>query len=148
MPVFQAVSAIESLPGMEEMKEFCSRLVQTAENLKGLRLEYVPLPNLVFAAMPGVGTTLHLRLLCDLLKELKLFRFQGEEEYFEWMLTDEKESLHRLIMRTNRASGFYGHFRGIIGLDISSMITDTKEAPLFTKMLEYVESQQPAPKHG
>ena len=81
-----AVSAIEALPGMEEMKEFCSRLVQTAENLKGLRLEHVPLPNLVFAAMPGVGTTLHLRLLCDLLKELKLFRFQGEEEYFEYLI--------------------------------------------------------------
>ena len=142
MQNLNALSAIESLTGMEEFKSFCGRLSQTAANARKLRLESIPLPNLIFAAEPGSGTTMHIRLLSELFREQKLMRFMGEEAYFEWLLTDEQESINKLILRTKRAAGFYGEFRGVIGLDIGALLAEREEVPPLARLMEYVASQK------
>lgn len=142
MTLQDTMEKILALQGMDEFKEFCEKLLRTAENMKSSNIRRIALPNLIFAADPGCGVTLHIRLLVDLLKELKLLQFMGEEEYFEWMISDEKEGLDRLIMRMRRAAGFYGKFCGVVGLNVSMLIKDQDDVPPMDKLMEFVESRQ------
>ena len=142
MALQDTMDKILALQGMEEFKGFCEKLLRTAENMKNMGMRQVPLPNLIFAADPGCGVTLHIRLLTDLLKELKLLRFIGEEECFEWAISDEKEGMDRLIMRMRRAAGFYGQFCGVVGLDMGRLIKNADEEPSMDKLMEFVESRK------
>lgn len=138
----EILQQIDSLPGMEEFKALCRRIHTASENASRLLLEKAPLPNLIFAAAPGCGITLHIRLLAELLKSLRLLQFTGEEEYFEWALTDNEKSFDRFLLRVKKAGGFYGQFRGVIGLDISEMISRDEPLPEMGRLMEYVDARQ------
>lgn len=138
----KVIDRINALPGMEEFKAFCGRLVQTANNMKALNIKSIPLPDLIFAADPGSGVTMHIQLLSELLKEQKLMQFIGEEEYFEWSLQNEQNSLNQFFIRVRRAAGFYGKFQGVIGLEIKALLSREKGHALLDKLMEYVTSQQ------
>lgn len=142
MPLQEALAQINGLYGMEEYKQFCEKLVRTSENLKTMYIKQVPLPNLIFAADPGCGVTLHIRLLSDLLHELKLMDFIGEEDCFEWALSDGDEGMKRLFLRLRRAAGFYGQFKGIIGLDVGKLIEGKEKVPSFRNLMEFAEAEQ------
>lgn len=132
---------VDALPGMEDFKALCHRIHTAALNANRLRLERTPLPNLIFAAAPGSGVTLHIRLLAGLLQSLRLLQFTGEEEYFEWKMTDEPKSFDRFLMRVRAAGGFYGQFRGVIGLDIADMLSG-EGSPNMERLMEYVDTRQ------
>lgn len=142
MALQDTMEKIRALQGMEEFKEYCEKLARTAENMKKLGLKKFPLPNLIFAADPGCGVTLHIRLLTDLLKELKFLPFTGEEECFEWTISNEKDSINSLILRMRRAAGFYGKFCGVAGLDVSALVYDRDEVPPMDRLMELMESRQ------
>lgn len=133
---------INSLQGMSEFKELCSRLITAADNAFQYRLGTVPLPNLIFAAAPGCGVTLHIRMLTSLLKELRLLQFVGEEECFEWAISDDDEEFDRFLKRVRRAGGFYGQFQGVVGLDISDMLEGCDRLPPMERLMEYIEARQ------
>lgn len=141
MALQDTLSQIQALYGMEEYKRFCEKLVQTAKNVRSLKIRNIPLPNLIFAADPGCGVTLHIRLLTELMRELKLMQFTGEEECFEWELADDQEGLKRLFLRMRHAAGFYGRFQGIIGLDIGKILKDADSVPPLRHLMEFLESQ-------
>lgn len=133
---------IDGLPGMDEFKALCHRLELAANNARGNSLGRIPLPNLIFAAAPGCGTTLHIRLLTELLKTLRLLPFTGEEEYFEWALSEDKKAFDRFLLRVKAAGGFYGQFRGVIGLDVSELMDESDEFNIMERLMEYVDARQ------
>lgn len=133
---------IDGIPGMDEFKALCHRLELAANNARGNMLGRIPLPNLVFAAAPGCGTTLHIRLLTELLKTLRLLPFTGEEECFEWSIPEDKKAFDRFLMRVKTAGGFYGQFRGVIGLDVSALMDGNDEFNIMERLMEYVDARQ------
>lgn len=133
---------IDGLPGMEEFKALCHRLELAGNNARENALGRIPLPNLIFAAAPGSGTTLHIRLLAELLKALRLLPFIGEEEYFEWALSEEEKAFERFLLRVKAAGGFYGQFRGVIGLDVSAFMDGSDEFNVMERLMEYVDARQ------
>lgn len=133
---------IDELPGMEEFKALCHRLHTASENAARLHLERAPLPNLIFAAAPGCGVTLHIRLLADLLQSLRLLSFTGEEAYFEWAFGDDDKAFDRLQLRIRRAGGFYGQFRGIVGLDLTKALGSSDGLPNMDRLMEYIDTRQ------
>lgn len=137
-----SMERIRNLPGMEEFKSFCTRLQIAARNKALHHLGPIPLPNLVFAAAPGSGVTMHIRLLTGLLKELQLLNFVGEEECFEWALGNENEDFDKFLRRVRQAGGFYGYFHGVIGLDISRMLKNKSRIPSMDRIREYMEARQ------
>ena len=106
------------------------------------RIRSMPLPNLIFAADPGCGITMHIKLLAELLKELQLLHFVGEEMCFEWELSDEEQSMERLFLRIQRAAGFYAQFQGIVGLDVSKLLTGRKKEDALKRLMEFVDSKE------
>lgn len=142
MRVEEIMKQVNDLPGMEEFKDLCRRLRVAADNVNAYQLGRTPLPNLIFAAAPGCGITLHIRLLAELLKALKLLRFTGEEEYFEWALSNEEKAFGRFLLRVKKAGGFYGQFHGVIGLDISDMLQEGEPLPEMERLMEYVDARQ------
>lgn len=138
----EVLARVEQLPGMEDFKDLCARLRMAAENITRQQLRSVPLPNLIFAAAPGCGITLHIGLLTELLKSLRLLDFAGEEEYFEWALADDEKDFDRFLLRVRQAAGFYGQFHGVIGLDISAMLEDRDQLPDMARLMEYMEARQ------
>ena len=137
-----SMERIRNLPGMEEFKSFCTRLQIAARNKAFHHLGPIPLPNLVFAAAPGSGVTMHIRLLTGLLKDLQLMNFVGEEECFEWALGNENEDFDKFLRRVRQAGGFYGYFHGVIGLDISRMLKNKSRIPSMDRIREYMEARQ------
>ncbi len=133
---------IHALPGMADFKRFADRAAQAAENMRRLHIDDVPMPNLIFSASPGCGVTLHIRLLTDLLKKLRLMRFAGEEECFEWAIANAEEDFDQLLQRVRYAAGFYGRFRGVIGLDLRDLLENAREVPPLDKLMAYVEARQ------
>lgn len=133
---------IDRLPGMDEFKALCRRLQLAADNAHKNSLGRIPLPNLIFAAAPGSGTTLHIRLLTELLKTLKLLSFTGEEEYFEWVLSEGEKAFDRFLLRVKAAGGFYGQFRGVIGLDVSQLTDERDEFNIMERLMEYMDARQ------
>lgn len=142
MEVKEILQEIYALPGMDEFKALCARLRVAADNTSRQSLGRIPLPNLIFAAAPGCGTTLHIRLLTELLKGLKLMSFTGEEECFEWVLTDEEKAFDRFLRRVKVAGGFYGQFRGVIGLDVSELMDVSDGFNIMERLMEYMEARQ------
>lgn len=138
----EIMQEIEQLPGMEEFKSLCRRVRTASENASRLLAEKPPVPNLIFAAAPGSGVTLHIRLLSELLASLRLVQFTGEEDYFEWELTDKPNAFDQFLLRVKAAGGFYGQFRGVVGLDLSSAIRSGEALPDMDRLMEYVNAQQ------
>lgn len=138
----QILHEIDQLPGMEEFKSFCNRLVTASDNARRLFSERLPLPNLIFAAAPGCGVTLHISLLSELLSSLHLLQFTGEEEYFEWALDDQPDAFDRLLKRIKIAGGFYGQFRGVVGLDISDVLDSEAQMDGLDRLMEFVNAHQ------
>ena len=131
---------IDALPGMEDFKALCRRLQTAAGN--AVLPSQIPLPNLIFAAAPGCGTSLHIHLLTQLLKALRLMTFTGEEECFEWALANKEPNFDRFLQRVKSAGGFYGQFRGVIGLDISVLLEESDDYQTMPRLMEYVEARQ------
>ncbi|MBQ2989719.1 MAG: hypothetical protein IJD60_00315 [Clostridia bacterium] len=134
---FKTYDAIQTLPGMEELKTLAAKLLQTAENLSNTGLSSIPLPNLILAAAPGCGTSLHIRMIADLLRDLNLMQFIGDEDAFEWALTGTEDSFDKLLRRIRIARGFYGQYQGVIGLDLSEVIGE-KWPSVSKRLMEYV----------
>ncbi len=111
---------IRTLNGAQEYKQFADELVRVYQSAGKRHLE-LELPTLIMRTGSGQGNTTYLRLLADLMKEEHLLSFSGEEDVFEWrMLAEDEEAVHRLMLRMERAAGFYPYFSGIIGLDLSA----------------------------
>jgi len=142
MHIDDIMQEIDGIPGMDEFKSLCHRLEIAANNARGNSLGRIPLPNLVFAAAPGCGTTLHIRLLTELLKTLRLLPFSGEEECFEWVLSEEEKAFERFLRRVKAAGGFYGQFRGVIGLDVSELMDESDEFNIMERLMEYMDARQ------
>ncbi len=63
--------------------------------------------------------------------------FIGEEDCFEWALSDGDEGMKRPFLRLRRAAGFYGQFKGIIGLDMGKLIEGKEKVPSFRNLMEF-----------
>lgn len=137
----QVYRAIQALWGMEEFKAFADKLVLTAENAARQRILYPPLPNLIFAINPGVGVTKHLHLLTGLLKGQKLMRFSGEQDFFEMTFRDPEADFERVLNSIKIAAGFYGSFRGVVGLDFSWLFRDKQPFKGLEKLKEFIDYQ-------
>lgn len=137
-----AYREIEQLCGMDEFKAFARKLVHCAHNMEKTSIRALSLPNLIFATVPGCGVTLHIRLLTDLVEQLRLMPLVGDERFFEWTIDQSEESFDRLLKRIRRAAGFYGQFRGVVGLDISRVSDKTDAVPAMERLMEYVDATQ------
>ncbi len=102
MHIDDIIWEIDGLPGMDEFKALCHRLELAANNARGNSLGRIPLPNLIFAAAPGCGTTLHIRLLTELLKTLRLLPFTGEDEYGKGRQHRQRFCFHHAHRRTGQ----------------------------------------------
>lgn len=135
-----ALREIEALCGMEEFKSFSRRLCRAGERLRQSRLASLPLPELIFTVDSGCGISLHIRLLTELLEQQGLFPFVGEEKYFEWSLENYSSDFDSLLERIRVAGGYYGRFRGVIGLELSGLTEparDGEEDLCFERLMEY-----------
>jgi hypothetical protein len=84
-------------------------------------MDSILIPNFIFAEAPGSGVTTHLRLLAQLLDELKLFRFQGEKQVIEQVLDYGMEPILKAV---RDAAGTHSCFRGIVGLEVGGIWKD------------------------
>ena len=114
-----AKTKIAVLNGAKEFKQFTSELVRVSRAAGRRKLE-LEMPMLIMVTESGRGNTTYLRLLTELIREERLLPLSGEEEVFEWrMLSEDEEAVHRLMIRMEKAAGFYPWFSGVIGLDLS-----------------------------
>lgn len=139
--MYGAYRDMMALEGMEELKAFAGKLIRFRENRETHAQLPVTLPNLILAADPGCGTSLHIRLLTQLLEETELLPFMGEEKSFEWAITRKEESFDYLLRRIHAAAGFYGQFSGVVGLDLSDILDERWPASA-VRLMEYVDAQQ------
>ena len=133
---------IQSLCGMREFKALAEKLSRTAANARMRNILYPPCPNLLVLSASGSGITTVIRLLSGLLREEKLFRFIGEEAYFETSLSANDDDIDRILDRIRLAAGFYGQFRGVIGIEISDIDLLLKENRVMRRMMEFVDIEQ------
>lgn len=138
-----SLDRIEQLRGTEEFKALARRLTRVAENKRSLPLSQIQLPNYLFIEAPGCGVTTHIRMLTDLLQELRLIPFTGDRRYFEWVLDESafKEkggSFERLLDEITVMAGFHSQFQGVIGLEIDAW-QDKADADEFTRLLDLAD---------
>jgi len=139
----KSLERIEQLRGTEEFKALGRRLLHVAENKRSLPMSQIQLPNYLFIEAPGCGVTTHIRMLTELLQELKLIPFEGDRRYFEWVLDENafKEkggSFERLLDEITVMAGFHSHFKGVIGLEIDAW-QDRADADEFTRLLDLAD---------
>jgi len=139
----KSLDRIEQLRGMEEFKALGHRLQRVAENKRSLPMSQIQLPNYLFIEAPGCGVTTHIRMITDLLQELRLIPFEGDRRYFEWVLDENafKEkggSFERLLDEITVMAGFHSHFKGVVGLEIDAW-QDRADADEFTRLLDLAD---------
>lgn len=138
----EALKKIRRMAGAEEMKAFAERLASAASNRSHLLQHFTP-PNVLLLANEGAGVTHCLSLLTELMHELlPVGTFIGEEDMFEWCIEDDDASFKRLLLRIRQAGGFYGQFRGVIGLDMRPMLADMSTLPELRRLMTFVREQQ------
>lgn len=138
----EALKKIREMAGAEEMKAFAERLAEAANNRARLLKHFTP-PNLLLLANEGAGVTHCLSLLTELLHELlPVSAFIGEEDLFEWCIEDDEASFKHLLLRVRQAGGFYGQFRGVIGLDMRPMLAEEDSLPELRRLMTFVREQQ------
>ncbi|MBQ2675112.1 MAG: hypothetical protein IJG07_10615 [Prevotella sp.] len=128
---------------MEEFKALGHRLQRVAENKRNLPMSQIQLPNYLFIEAPGCGVTTHIRMITDLLQELRLIPFEGDRRYFEWVLDENafKEKgggFERLLDEITVMAGFHSHFKGVIGLEIDAW-QDKADSDEFTRLLDLAD---------
>ncbi len=147
------MAEIKDFFGAEELKSFADKLVITAENAKARSSKYPLLPNLIFSCAPGCGVSSFIRKLASLIRDLKLMRFSGEEECFELIISDtekaakkvlldEDRNIKNLLNRITTAAGFYSDFRGLIGLDMTSLFKEDMDFSKISQLMDFVDIHQ------
>ena len=137
-----AMNKIRQMDGAEGMKAFAEKLYEAANNRSRLLKHFSP-PNLLLLANEGAGVTHCLTLLTELLHDLlPVNAFIGEEDLFEWCIQDDDESFKHLLLRVRQAGGFYGQFRGVIGLDMRPMLAEEVILPEMRRLMTFVREQQ------
>ena len=135
---FTALERIEQLRGMEEFKALARRLRLVADNKGRLPMSRIRLPNYLFIEAPGCGVTTQLRLLTDLLEELRLTPFEGDRRCFGWVLDKNAfqpgGAFERLLDELYRMAGFHRQFKGVLGLEIDAWV-DRPDAPELERLL-------------
>ena len=139
-----AYEEIQQIIGMDEFKQLADRLQQVAENRKRLHGVEISLPNYIFVTDPGCGITTHLRQLTRLLQENNLFRFAGEQPFFEWMLkrSDPNWTIEHLVDRINVMAGFHNKFMGVIGLELDVWSESEVKGGAFQRLLDLIDSKK------
>ena len=139
-----AYEEIQQIIGMDEFKQLAERLQQVAENRKRLHGVEISLPNYIFVTDPGCGITTHLRQLTRLLQENNLFRFAGEQPFFEWMLkkSDPNWTIEHLVDRINVMAGFHNKFMGVIGLELDVWSESEIKSSAFQRLLDLIDSKK------
>ena len=139
-----AYEEIQQIIGMDEFKQLADRLKQVAENRKRLHGVEISLPNYIFITDPGCGITTHLEQLTRFLKENSLFRFAGEQPFFEWMLkkSDSAWDIEHLIDRINVMAGFHNKFMGVIGLELDVWSESEVKGGAFQRLLDLIDSKK------
>lgn len=139
-----AYEEIQHIIGMDEFKQLATRLQQVADNRKRLHGIEISLPNYVFISDPGCGITTHLEMLTRLLQENNLFRFAGEQPFFEWMLkkSDSAWTIEHLLDRINVMAGFHNRFMGVIGLELGVWSENEVKNSTFQRLLELMNSKK------
>ena len=141
-PPCEALKKIRRMTGAEEMKAFAERLASAASNRSHLLKRFTP-PNLLLLANEGAGVTHCLSLLTELLHELfPVGTFIGEEDLFEWCIEDDDASFKQLLLRIRQAGGFYGQFRGVVGLDMRLVLAEKTALPELRRLMTFVREQQ------
>ena len=142
MLTLKSLDRIDQLRGMEEFKALGHRLQRVAENKRSLPMSQIQLPNYLFIEAPGCGVTTHIRMITDLLQELRLTPFEGDRRYFEWVLDEntfkEKGGFERLLDEITVMAGFHSAFKGVIGLEIDAW-QDRADADEFTRLLDLAD---------
>ena len=133
---------IHALCGMEDFKALAERLSLSGQNARSSGIAYPPLPNLILLSASGSGITTAIRLLTGLLREEKLLRFVGEEEYFEILWQEGGDAFDALLARIRAAGGFYGQFRGVIGINVDEPAKLLENQAVLHRLMEYVDLQQ------
>lgn len=134
----EALKKICCMSGAEEVKQFARRLANAACHTYGFRP-----PDVLLLADEGAGVTHCLKLLTGLLHELlPVDAFMGEEDLFEWCIEDDENSFQQLLLRVRQAGGFYGVFRGVIGLDLRPMLAQAETLPDLRRLMTFVREQQ------
>ena len=135
----QILERIEQLRGMEEFKGLAQRLQRVALNKRNLPTSRIQLPNYLFIEAPGCGVTTHIRLITELLHELRLTPFEGDRKYFEWVLDadafERNGSFERLLDEITVMAGFHSDFKGVIGLEIEAW-QNRSDRQGFTRLLD------------
>ena len=138
----QVLERIEQLRGMEEFKALAQRLRRVALNKRNLPTSRIQLPNYLFIEAPGCGVTTHIRLITELLHELRLTPFEGDRKYFEWVLDDgafeRSGAFERLLDEITVMAGFHSNFKGVIGLEIEAWQNKSDRSD-FTRLLDLAE---------
>lgn len=127
---------------MGEFKQLSEKLSLTASNARERKIPFPPLPNLLVLSSSGFGITTVIRLLAGLLQEERLFRFSGEEAFFEAALTEDEGSFDRLLARIRTAAGFYGRFRGVVGLELPDVSRLLAFGNTGRRLMEFVDIEQ------
>lgn len=137
-----ALERIEQLRGMDEFKALAQRLQRVAENKRKLPMSTIQLPNYLFIEAPGCGVTTHIRMITDLLVELRLIPFAGDRKFFEWALDSEAfgpdGSFPRLLDEISIMAGFHSSFKGVIGVEIEAWQNHSGHDG-FTRLLNLAE---------
>ena len=141
MPI-STMERIEQLRGLDELKALARRLQRVAENKRALPMTRVQLPNYLFIEAPGCGVTTHIRLITDLLYELKLIPFEGERRSFEWVLDENAFApgggFDRLLDQLALMAGFHSRFKGVVGLEIDLWQYGAM-SPALTRLLDLAD---------
>ena len=134
-----ALERIKQLRGMDEFKSLAKRLQRVAENKRNLPTSRIQLPNYLFIEAPGCGVTTHIRMITELLHELRLTPFEGDRKYFEWVLDanafEKNGAFERLLDEITVMAGFHSNFKGVIGLEIEAW-QNRSDSNSFTRLLD------------
>lgn len=134
---------IMSLTDCDDIKRIVNNWSNFSEN-KPNTPQYSPivLPDMLWVAKSGVGTTKLLRLISEYLSSEKIMDFYGDVKYFEFNFEHFSGSspygpIEKFSDALLNAAGFRSDYRGIVCINISEWI-DHFENKYFLRFLEYL----------
>lgn len=123
----------------EDLLSFGNKLLLLAELRRKRHSLNLTIPNLIVETSDSIPSKMILQQITELISTLNLIRFVGEDRYICVEYKDDESSLYSLVSSIRNAAGFYGEFRGVVGIKLNKLLMPEYYEYLFLLIQQHSE---------